>query len=228
VSASVGATPALPANQHDSGAAVRSEAWAASPASWSSISTSASDSGSTPSSAAYRSIHVRVPGPMFFHASKSIFCRRAARPRWPSCDPGRFLVEQFGGSGIGAATTGPVMLPSAHQQWSQSVADTPLWHRGPMATQTITISCSECVMAGTTACADCLVTFLVDRTGPDRVDGTGAGGADRPSASTGSAPTPARSWCEGVVLSGDQVRAVRTLAGAGLVGDLRFSQRRAG
>lgn len=56
----------------------------------------------------------------------------------------------------------------------------------------ITISCDECVMRRTTACDDCVVTFLLDR-----ADG------------------------DGVVLDGAEVRALRLLAGAGLVPRLR-------
>ncbi len=67
-----------------------------------------------------------------------------------------------------------------------------------MASDTISISCDDCAMAGTSACGDCLVTFLVD----------GVGG------STG-----------GAVLGADEARAVRTLARSGLVSQLRFVQR---
>jgi hypothetical protein len=60
------------------------------------------------------------------------------------------------------------------------------------------IDCDECVMAGTDACDDCVVSFLVER---------------RPG--------------EAVVIDADEQRAVRMLAGAGLVPDLRH-RRRAG
>jgi hypothetical protein len=60
------------------------------------------------------------------------------------------------------------------------------------------IDCDECVMAGTHACDDCVVSFLVER---------------RPG--------------EAVVIDADEQRAVRMLAGAGLVPDLRH-RRRAG
>jgi hypothetical protein len=60
------------------------------------------------------------------------------------------------------------------------------------------IDCDECVMAGTDACDDCVVSFLVER---------------RPG--------------DAVVIDADEQRAVRMLAGAGLVPDLRH-RRRAG
>jgi hypothetical protein len=60
------------------------------------------------------------------------------------------------------------------------------------------IDCDQCVMAGTDACDDCVVSFLVER---------------RPG--------------DAVVIDADEQRAVRMLAGAGLVPDLRH-RRRAG
>jgi hypothetical protein len=60
------------------------------------------------------------------------------------------------------------------------------------------IDCDECVMAGTNACDDCVVTFLVGR---------------RPG--------------EAVVIDATEQRAVRLLADAGLVPELRH-RRRAG
>ncbi len=60
------------------------------------------------------------------------------------------------------------------------------------------IDCDDCVMAGTAACDDCVVSFLVER---------------RPG--------------EAVVIDADERRAVRMLAAAGLVPDLRH-RRRAG
>ncbi len=50
------------------------------------------------------------------------------------------------------------------------------------------IDCDECVMAGTDACGDCIVTFIVNR--PPR---------------------------EAVVVDADQVDALHLLSGAGLV-----------
>ena len=61
------------------------------------------------------------------------------------------------------------------------------------------IDCDECVMQGTEACQDCVVTFLVRR-------------------------TPARA----VVLDLDEERALRRLAGAGLVPVLRHVARSPG
>ena len=60
------------------------------------------------------------------------------------------------------------------------------------------IDCEECVMAGTDACDDCVVTFLVGR---------------RPG--------------QAVVIDATEQRAVRMLADAGLVPELRH-RRRAG
>jgi hypothetical protein len=61
----------------------------------------------------------------------------------------------------------------------------------------LTIDCSECVLAATSACDDCLVSFIVDR---------------RPG--------------EAVVIEADEARAVRLLGEAGLVGPLRHRARR--
>ena len=61
----------------------------------------------------------------------------------------------------------------------------------------LTIDCSECVLAETAACADCLVSFIVDR---------------RPG--------------EAVVIEPEEARAVRLLGEAGLVGPLRHRARR--
>jgi hypothetical protein len=60
----------------------------------------------------------------------------------------------------------------------------------------ITISCDDCTMHGTSACDDCVVTFLCGRD-PD----------------------------EAVVIDAAEARAVRMLANAGLVPDLRHTQR---
>lgn len=56
----------------------------------------------------------------------------------------------------------------------------------------ITICCDDCVMRRTAACADCVVTYLLDR-----------------------------EHDEGVVLDIAEARALRLLAGAGLVPELR-------
>ena len=60
----------------------------------------------------------------------------------------------------------------------------------------ITISCDECVMEGTTVCQDCIVTYLCDRE-PE----------------------------EAVVIDVAEVRALRLLATAGLVPELRHARR---
>ena len=65
--------------------------------------------------------------------------------------------------------------------------------------ESITISCDECTMQGTSACDDCVVTFLCGRE-PD----------------------------EAVIIDAAEVRAVRLLAAAGLVPDLRHTRRSAG
>ena len=62
---------------------------------------------------------------------------------------------------------------------------------------TMRIDCDECVMQGTEVCEDCVVTYLVRR----------------------------RSH-EAVVLDLDEERALRRLAGAGLVPRLRHVNRR--
>jgi hypothetical protein len=61
----------------------------------------------------------------------------------------------------------------------------------------LTIDCSDCVLAATAACADCLVSFIVDR---------------RPG--------------EAVVIEAEEARAVELLGEAGLVGRLRHRPRR--
>ena len=38
-----------------------------------------------------------------------------------------------------------------------------------MANQPLTIDCGDCVMAGTTACDDCIVSFIVEREPGDAV-----------------------------------------------------------
>lgn len=70
-----------------------------------------------------------------------------------------------------------------------------------MATERLTISCDDCIMAGTECCADCVVSFIV-------------GGTVTP------VPEPVR-------LSDEQAGALRTLADVGLVAELRFAPRAA-
>jgi hypothetical protein len=60
----------------------------------------------------------------------------------------------------------------------------------------LTIDCEECVMEGTGACDDCVVSYIVGR---------------EPGAA--------------VVIDADEERAVRLLAGAGLVPTLRLVRR---
>jgi len=61
---------------------------------------------------------------------------------------------------------------------------------------TFTISCSDCVMEGTPTCTDCVVSFICGRE-PD----------------------------DAVIIDAAEVRAVRLLAGAGLVPTLRHQRR---
>lgn len=61
----------------------------------------------------------------------------------------------------------------------------------------MTIDCGDCRLAGTAACDDCVVTFLLERQ-PD----------------------------EAVVLDVGEARALRVLGGAGLVPALRHERRR--
>ena len=65
-----------------------------------------------------------------------------------------------------------------------------------MPTETISISCDDCVLNESTACDDCVVTFLLD--------------------------PPA---AEGIVVDVAEARAVRMLQRAGLVPELRFRRR---
>ena len=60
----------------------------------------------------------------------------------------------------------------------------------------LTISCDECVMQGTDACGDCIVTFLCDRE-PDTA----------------------------VIFDAEEERALRILNGAGLVPKVRHRRR---
>jgi hypothetical protein len=62
-----------------------------------------------------------------------------------------------------------------------------------MSEPTITIDCDECTLQHTSACEDCLVTFLLDRDPADAV-----------------------------VIDAAEARAVRLLERAGLVPNLRF------
>lgn len=118
-----------------------------------------------------------------------------------------------------------------------------------MASERLTIDCDDCMMAGSGACADCLVTFVVGGTvhglppslGPQQSPVGGrapAGGRAsddsaivQPGSTVGQLPgtrSLAGEWRSPVVhLSADQADAVRALAGAGLVGAVRFVRRAA-
>lgn len=111
----------------------------------------------------------------------------------------------------------------------------------------ITISCDTCIMDGTAACADCVVTHLlapapseVRLSGPRRRESgvrshpagvfDMAGALDHPSAfetdDDVSDPTdePARPPRSAVVFDLDELRAMRVLAEAGLVPTLRHRE----
>ena len=65
-----------------------------------------------------------------------------------------------------------------------------------MAAEALTISCGECALEGTSACEECVVSFLLGRD-PD----------------------------EAVVIDAEEARAVRLLQRAGLVPELRHARR---
>lgn len=65
-----------------------------------------------------------------------------------------------------------------------------------MATETLTISCDDCVLEGTSACDDCIVSFLLDHEPHDAV-----------------------------VIDAAEARAMRLFEGAGLVPTLRHERR---
>ena len=65
-----------------------------------------------------------------------------------------------------------------------------------MSMPSLTIDCDQCPLQHTSACDDCLVTFLLDRD-PD----------------------------DAVVIDADEARAVRMLERAGLVPNIRFCER---
>lgn len=70
-------------------------------------------------------------------------------------------------------------------------------HRAPTpVADPFIIDCDQCTLQGTDACADCLVSFVLNREPEDAV-----------------------------VIDADEARAVRMLERAGLVPSLRFSQR---
>ena len=65
-----------------------------------------------------------------------------------------------------------------------------------MAAGAVTISCNECVLEGSSACGDCVVSFLLERDPADAV-----------------------------VIDAAEARAVRLLQRAGLVPELRHERR---
>jgi hypothetical protein len=66
----------------------------------------------------------------------------------------------------------------------------------PTPTATLTIDCENCALQHSSACDDCVVTFLLERETDDAV-----------------------------VIDADEARAMRMLERAGLVPTLRFAQR---
>jgi hypothetical protein len=72
----------------------------------------------------------------------------------------------------------------------------------------LTISCDECRLDGTSACDDCVVSFLLDDLGSS----SGFGTAARPSNGA-------------VIVDAAEARAMKLLYSAGLVPTLRFERR---
>ena len=68
-----------------------------------------------------------------------------------------------------------------------------------MANQLLTIDCGDCVMTGTSACDDCIVSFIVNREPGDAV-----------------------------IVDADEERALRSLSDGGLVPRLRHETRLSG
>jgi hypothetical protein len=82
------------------------------------------------------------------------------------------------------------------------------------------IDCDECVMQATSACDDCVVTFLCGGEADGGVDPDGdAGAADRDGQAARRPGGGAR------VVDLDEVRALQTLARGGLVPALRHRRR---
>ncbi|HEV8063412.1 MAG TPA: hypothetical protein VGP46_01215 [Acidimicrobiales bacterium] len=76
----------------------------------------------------------------------------------------------------------------------------------------ITISCDECTLDGTSACQDCVVTFLLagDQAETDRVK---------------EATLVELRPKQAVIVDAAEIRAMRLLHSAGLVPTLRFEKR---
>ena len=70
------------------------------------------------------------------------------------------------------------------------------------------INCGDCIMRQTSACADCVVTFVCESTGRERHPSAGAPAADRDEHTA-------------IVFDMAEQRAVRLFAEAGLVPTLR-------
>jgi hypothetical protein len=77
--------------------------------------------------------------------------------------------------------------------------------------QEMTISCDECSLEGTEACADCVVTFLL--AGDDEV------GPMLEPVATELRPR------QSVIVDAAEIRAIRLLHSAGLVPTLRYEKR---
>ncbi|MGA2208649.1 MAG: hypothetical protein ABSH30_03345 [Acidimicrobiales bacterium] len=73
----------------------------------------------------------------------------------------------------------------------------------------LTISCDDCRLDGTSACDDCVVSFLLS-------DDLGARAAGE---------TPWRPQTEAVIVDAAEARAMKLLHSAGLVPTLRFERR---
>jgi hypothetical protein len=72
----------------------------------------------------------------------------------------------------------------------------------------LTISCDECCLEGTSACTDCVVTFLL---GDDQVEAEPEAAPRRPN--------------QAVIVDAAEIRAMRLLHSHGLVPTLRFERR---
>jgi len=82
----------------------------------------------------------------------------------------------------------------------------------------VSISCDECRLQNTTACDDCVVTFLCPADEPRAVSTLVTFG--RPAASADAEPPGSA-----VIVDAAEARAVRMLQNAGLVPRLRFERR---
>ena len=99
---------------------------------------------------------------------------------------------------VGMSTSRSAATNSGHRTESQSATEEPVTTRHDTTPakrrEDLTIDCDCCALKGTSACEDCVVTFLLERE-PD----------------------------DAVVIDADEARAMRMLGRAGLVPSLRFT-----